>query len=111
VSTLEKALITKEQAVALENALSQCEKKSLVIENHIHGLWSGCRKPLSGLSLETLIVATYIGYNIERTKEEKLLAYIKQLNDDAEQGELIASSKMVGVMKALEILGIELIES
>jgi hypothetical protein len=110
VKPLQKALLTKEQAEALESALECCNSKTAVIENHINGIWSGCRRPLSTLSLERLVLALYIGYEIERSREEKLLAYIQELHEAAEMEQIAASAKLVGVMKTLEILGIELKE-
>lgn len=102
-----KAQLTKAQAEALEKALECCEEKITVIENHINGLWSGPRKQLKDLSLETLIVALYIGYEIEPTNEEKLIQYIQELH---ETDDVMATAKILGVMKTLEILNIELKE-
>lgn len=104
---MEKTLLTKAQAEALENALECCGKEATVVENHINGLWTGKRKALMGLSLEKLLVALFIGYEIEPTKEEKLLQYIQELH---ETDDVVATSKLLGVMKTLEILDIELKE-
>ncbi|MBT2727875.1 hypothetical protein J7E63_13090 [Bacillus sp. ISL-75] len=69
---MKKVLLTKEQAEALENALEHCEEKAGVIENHVRDLWSGKRELLNRLSLETITVALYIGYEIDKSPEEKI---------------------------------------
>lgn len=106
---MQKTLLTKEQAIALESALECCEERANIVENAVNGLWSGKREALKQLSLDKLIVALYIGYEIDQSKEEKLIAYINELNK-GDEDPFIATAKLLGVMKTLEILGIDLKE-
>lgn len=107
---MSKAKLTMEQIEALESALEVSNKEE-VIRWHIQDLWSGKREPLNKLPLEKLIVALYIGYEMELSKEKKLLNYIEELQQRmAATGCLRASERLSSVYTVLEILDIDLEE-
>jgi hypothetical protein len=104
-----KVLLTKEQAEALESALAvDGGKREQVVEWHLQDLWSGKREALNGMPLDTIIRALYVGYELDKSPEEKLIAYIQELHEQAVKEEIVASAKILGVMKTLEILNIDL---
>jgi hypothetical protein len=96
--------MTKEQADALVNAVDHCGNKTIVIENHINNIWTGNRKPLNDLSLETVIMALYIGYELEPTPEEKIKSYFKELQDSS----FVSKQEAEGVLRTMALLKIKI---
>jgi hypothetical protein len=76
---LEKARITKSQAKALEHWLEKyAGGKEELIRTHVVGsTWIDDSEALNSMSLERLVVALYIGYEVERSPEEQ----VKELFD------------------------------
>jgi hypothetical protein len=71
---MEKAKLTKEQAEAIESALSDksCAEVVMIHADKID-FWAGAKvTPLNDLDLNTLIIALYIGYEVELTEQEKI---------------------------------------
>jgi hypothetical protein len=73
-------LLTKEQAEALEFAKAKVKKEDIV-RWHVDHIWTDEEKPLRGLSLDTLITALYVGYEIEPSPEEKITKIYKEAQD------------------------------
>lgn len=67
---MDKTNLTQSQADALKMALekSQGDKQS-IISWHVQDFWAGDEEPLNKLSLETLIIALYIGFEIQEGPE------------------------------------------
>lgn len=72
-----KALLTKEQANSLENALEMCggDRANVSQYHGVEGLWDGSRKALNEIELETLNIALYVGYEVDPGPEDKILEY------------------------------------
>lgn len=66
-------MLTKKQAEAIESVLRTQEEcgydKSNIIDWKVTDLFAGDEEPLNQLTLETVIVAIYIGFEIEQTPE------------------------------------------
>lgn len=73
---MKKAFLTKEQAAALESALRSSQEhgsdKSTIIAWKVQEIFSGDEAPLNEVDLDTFIRALYVGYEIEKSSEEKL---------------------------------------
>lgn len=102
---MNKVILTKAQAEALENALEFCGKRSLVIENHLTAIWSGSRKTLRDLSTETLLDALIEGYEIDPSPEEKLQIFYESLCKEKDINPYESGVKY-GVVEVLNILNI-----
>jgi hypothetical protein len=78
---LEKVVITKAQAEALEHWLETFTGgKEELVKTHILGEeWVDESEALNGLSLERLIVALYIGYEVYQSPEEQIKSYYENL--------------------------------
>lgn len=73
-------IVSKEIAHALELVKEDHKNNfALIVEYHVEEFpeWSSELAPLNTLSLDTLIRALYIGYEVEKTPEEK----VKELFD------------------------------
>lgn len=82
---MEKVLLSKVKATALESALETCGRnKASLIQQHATGqIWTGERKYLNDFDLDTVCSALYIGYEIEQGPEEKVLEYYHRNPDVA----------------------------
>jgi hypothetical protein len=73
---MNKVMISKDEAVALESALEvNGGDKANVVHWHAQDLWDGKRAPLNDLDLDTVCTALYVGFEIEASPEENVLAY------------------------------------
>jgi hypothetical protein len=84
----EKVKITKEQAEAIEHLLNTpfCDKyknnPECIISTHANNKanrnnwWIGKSTPLNDMTLDTLIRALYIGYEVEKSNEEKAVEWM-----------------------------------
>jgi hypothetical protein len=73
---MNKVLLTKEQAEALESALEiNGGDRAGVSQWHAQNIWTGKQEPLGDLDLETVNVALYVGYEIEKGPAEKVYDY------------------------------------
>jgi hypothetical protein len=72
---MEKVLINKEEAEALESALeiNGGDKANVVAWHAANGLWDGNRAPLNDLDLDDVCRALYVGYEVETDPEEKIV--------------------------------------
>jgi hypothetical protein len=97
---MEKVMISKEEAEALEAALemSSGDRASVSQYHGANGLWDGNRKPLNDVDLETLNIALYVGYEIEPGPEESVLNIYKFYKDNGLAREVIGD-----VLTALNI--------
>ncbi|MEH7093973.1 YqaI family protein [Neobacillus vireti] len=67
---MEKAKLIISQADALEMALKKSKgDKQSIISWHVQDFWAGDEEPLNKLSLDTLIIALYFGFEIEEGPE------------------------------------------
>jgi hypothetical protein len=88
--TMNKVMISKEEAVALESALEVGGgDKSNVVQWHAKDLWDGNRAALNNLDLDTVCAALYVGYEIEPGPEEKILDLYKFYSDNGIASEVI----------------------
>jgi hypothetical protein len=73
---MNKVMISKEEAVALECALEiNGGDKASVVQWHSQDLWDGKREVLNNLDLDTVIRALYVGFEIEPSPEAKVREY------------------------------------
>ena len=86
---MNKITLTKRQAVALEKALENLFTKETVLKTHASielkekEKWKGSKyEYLNELTLEEMAIALYRGYEVEETKEEKVLSLTKTHFDD-----------------------------
>lgn len=72
---MDKVVLTKEQAEAIENIKEVYSDYTFIIKSHVEDSdgWFGKSEPLNDLNLDSLIRALYIGYEVEQTREEKLV--------------------------------------
>jgi hypothetical protein len=71
---VEKVLLTKEQAEALESAFEICGgSKANVVDSHITEIWDGKQAELNKVDLNTLCTALYVGYEVEPGPEDRVL--------------------------------------
>jgi hypothetical protein len=103
---LEKAVITKAQAEALEHWLeTYTGGKEELVKTHILGEeWVDGSEALNGLSLERLIVALYIGYEVECSPIELLASYYNSITIHQEWGLQIKK----GIENTLDILELQI---
>ena len=108
---MEKIILSKRVAVALEKALSNnLNNKEVILKihsdvcNYDYKDWSGGNfQYLNELSLEQMAIALYVGYQVEETPEEKLLnlyGYYIENSDNGIEEDVIET--------VLEILGIKI---
>jgi hypothetical protein len=105
---LEKAVITKAQAKSLERWLETFTGgKEELVKTHILGEeWVDDSEALNGLSLERLIVALYIGYEVDETPEEKIASYYRSIVYKTD----FCNGLKTGVRTALDLLNIKIEE-
>lgn len=77
---MEKVLLSKEAAKALETALEGVngDKESVSQYHATSGLWEGKCQALNVLGLKEVNTALYVGYEIEAGPEEKVIEYYEQ---------------------------------
>jgi hypothetical protein len=116
---MEKAIVNQKQAKSLDLVLERNTGKSTFpasfIENHAKypDLWVDF-KGINGMDLDTLIRALYVGYEVVKSPEEKVLHYynsLTELIDDRETNSLdsyeLLREKM-GVKNTLHFLGMKI---
>lgn len=80
---MEKVMIAKEEAVALESALEiSGGDKAHIVEWHSKDLWTDKQAELNDMDLNTLCTALYVGYEIEPGPEEKILNHFNGVRGD-----------------------------
>jgi hypothetical protein len=110
-----KATLTREQVEAINHWLTNYAggKESLIKHHIADGKWVDGTEALNGMPLDMLISALYVGYEIEKSPEEKLADYYKQaltnfrLASDWEEKEKYRW-ELFGINATLDILGINL---
>lgn len=111
-----KAIITKEQAEAIESLrkLPYYDTDDRLLVSHAETLlpsdsdcyttWGSDAAVLNGMSLDTFARAILNGYDIQRTREEEVKTYFwlyDEIGDDYEEG------IRKGALRMLEIYGIK----
>lgn len=77
---MNKVLLSKEQAAALESAKNGCNfDKAAIVRWHADDLWEGDRAALNKLELDALCTALYVGYEVEPGPEEKVFHFYVQV--------------------------------
>jgi hypothetical protein len=67
---MDKTNLTQSQADALKMVLEKSKgDKQSIISWHVQDFWAGDEECLNKLSLDTLIIALYIGFEIEKSPE------------------------------------------
>lgn len=115
---MQKATLTKEQAKALEYAFENLgytrtsKGNAQIVMAHVAYYntitnkstnWGGSVKSFNNLSLDTLIRALYIGYEIEKTPEEQLAEHYRKISTSNQE---YNAGICNGIRKTLQILGI-----
>ncbi|WP_066316846.1 hypothetical protein [Bacillus sp. FJAT-29814] len=74
---MEKVMLSKEEALALESALEGVngDKESVSQYHATSGLWEGKCQALNDLGLKEINIALYVGYEIEKGPEEMVYDY------------------------------------
>lgn len=104
--TSDKVVLSKEQAVALEYALGKHYKEG-VIRYHINhkGSWIQEAKPLNKLTLEDVICAIYIGYELEKSPEDRLIEVFEGLKKKTVDEDLSPMKREKAISAAEAIFG------
>lgn len=99
----EKVVIKKDQAEDIEELL-RIKSKELIVKQHLNGPgnWIADYDSLNWMVTDTLIKALYIGYEVEKTPEEKLVEYYKELKFNASSADIA-----FGITETLKILGLK----
>lgn len=71
---MDKVKITQEQAEVIGLMRAKGLPNSEIVSRHVHGDHIGVNKHevMKTMSLETLVIALYIGYEVEMSKEDKV---------------------------------------
>jgi hypothetical protein len=101
---MEKVMLSKEEAQALEAALeiNGGVNANVVSWHAVNGLWEGDRSALNDLDLDTVARALYIGYEIEPSPGDKVKEYFDQLNNKS------LSSGRVVVIDVINLLNLQI---
>lgn len=101
-----KVKISREASEAIELMRAQGATLTEIVERHYDGelIPVNGYEHVSGLSLDTLIRALYIGYEVEETPEDKVMELYK--NPDLH--ELNPNSYRIGIRDALNALNIKI---
>jgi len=113
---MDKIILTKRQAVALEKALENNFTKENVLKTHAsiqfeeRGQWKGDNyKYLNEISLEGMAIALYVGYEVEETPEEKVLKKLKYVSsEEADFTTEYYCGFMDGIVSVLLAYGIQI---
>lgn len=105
---MEKVMISKEEAEALESALeiSGGDRANVSQYHGVQGLWTEKREALNDIDLETLNVALYVGYEVEKDPEEKVIEFYQSLDTSREFSADWHIS--IAVTKTLDLLNIKI---
>jgi hypothetical protein len=110
VRKVNKVILTKEQAEALESAKSiQIEEGydlSNIVAWKVNDLFSHDEEALNQLELDTLIKALYVGYEVEKSPEEKVRDYYHSIIETNTTP--IMNIKIATIEKTLDLLGIKI---
>lgn len=101
---MEKVNVTKEQAEVIKRA-NGAETESLFLEAHVKNNFHPDNRCLKNLTLDELAKALYIGYEVEQTKEERLLREYELATDT---GFSYHTGIRDGIKITLDIYGIEI---
>lgn len=103
---MEKVKITREQADAIESMRAKGLPNSEIVSRHVHGdhIRVNNLKSMDTMSLEALVIALYIGYEVEETPEDKVREYYNSFSDN-QSGEFGKSF----VKRTLDLLNIKIV--
>ncbi|MBE7896021.1 hypothetical protein G7L40_21045 [Paenibacillus polymyxa] len=105
---MDKVILTKAQAQVIERLLKRgCAREELVHDHILSGEYSEENKALSDMTPDKLIRALYIGYEVEQTMEERMLAHFKEPKGYLAEYDTENVIYRKGMAKALEIAGIK----
>ncbi|MDY7990667.1 hypothetical protein UY286_08725 [Paenibacillus polymyxa] len=106
---MDKAILTKPQAEAIDSILTATHwTAETFVRNHAENSrqWVAPYDVLNGVPLDSIIRALYIGYEVEQTVEEKLLAAYKAALPYQAPPD-VQTAFREGMKKACEITGIK----
>ena len=90
-----KVTLDRSQAKALEELLKIWEgedieyTRSTLVEEHVKGGWSDCDlRAASDIPLDDFITALYVGYEVEKTPEERVQALYGEIRREFMMAEL-----------------------
>lgn len=113
---MDKIILTKRQAVALEKALENLFTKETVLKTHASielkekEKWKGSNyQYLNELTLEEMAIALYRGYEVEQTPEEKVLKKLNYVSsEEADFTTEYYSGFTDGIVSVLQAYGIQI---
>lgn len=116
--TQEKVKLTKEQALALSEAIEAYPEKGFIVHGHVKGAienqdWKGIFEPLNDIGTDSLCRALYIGYEVVEpdqivtVTEEKRADLLSVYNFRTEDPKF-NSAFGDGMQHALEVLDIHI---
>lgn len=110
---IESELITisKEVAHALEIVKKEQNNNfQTIVEYHMDKFpeWSSELTPLNALSLDSMIRALYIGYEVEKTPEEKVKELYNNYGPNSRDEQYYADERVqMGIRQTLNVLGMK----
>jgi hypothetical protein len=103
---MEKAKLTKAQAVAVIAALKDRGKEELIrVHAHYPTSWLEDRSALNGMDLDLLIRTLYYDYEVEQTAEERIKEYYDNQNSSSA---VYRDSTPTAIRTVLKLLGKEI---
>lgn len=111
--TNEKVMVTKEVADAIEVSVKNDISVRTMLRHNVHGDLYGVYAPLQTMGVDDLAKALLIGYEVEKSPEEKVAEYLAEAEDfraDATDGNYyeFCNGRIVGIKQTLDILGIKI---
>ena len=82
---MDRVKVSKEQAEALEKYTSNSIDDKQHLIRHYMGYseaWNDAYVPLRDMGFDNFVIALYVGYEVELTKEEQLAKYFKSLREE-----------------------------
>lgn len=112
---MEKIKLTKAQADAIESALLDRSsgrgdgRESVVVFHTNHRAeWGYERRPLCDLSLDVLIRALYVGYEVEKTQEQREADVLEYFNQQKQMITSRQDSSWFAIIKTLDLLDVHI---
>lgn len=108
-----KVTVTKEVAEALAIHAKSDVSVRTMLRHNVHGDLYGVYAPLQTMHIEELAKALLIGYEVEKSPEEKVADYLAEAEDfraDAADGNYyeFCNGRIAGIKQTLYILGIKI---
>lgn len=103
---MEKVILTKKQAEVFEKWKKENREPHVLVRNHAQYPNDWAWKPINGMLLDTFIKAAYGFYEVRKTPEERLRAYVD--DELILEKTLRRTAFLDGIYFTLEILEIKI---